>query len=84
MPAWQAYDDFLAAVAFPPEDAGAVVASAGECFKSARSIASELLRQGEALAEEREAATTGGAGGAASNEGTDTENVVCVSVRCYV
>ncbi|CAM9554916.1 unnamed protein product [Sphacelaria rigidula] len=53
MPKWQSFDDFLTAVAFPPEDASAVVTSAGDCFKAARSIAADLLRRGETLAAER-------------------------------
>lgn len=56
LPAFQEHEEFLAAVAFPPQDAGTVIASAGECFRTARSLAVDLLRRGDQLAAEAEVA----------------------------
>lgn len=54
------YSDFLAAVAFPIEEASRIVDSAGECFREARSLMLEQLRRGEAMAS---AAAAGGSTG---------------------
>ncbi|CAM9413021.1 unnamed protein product, partial [Scytosiphon promiscuus] len=68
-PAFQPHQAFLEAVDFDACEAARVVDAAAECFRMARTLASDLLRRGEVAAKELELAAEAAA--AAEKNGGD-------------